>query len=609
MRPLSFVAMVLATCCAPAPSQSAGATAGDWTTLATAARQTPARGAGLQRRWTGADGQAVTLAVIAPQLGGHPVVTLQPAAGDNGPAIRAALARLRAAGGGTLRLAAGRYPIAGGPPAVAIDGLTDVLVDGPGARLVFANWGDGILISNSARVAIHGLTVGYAQPAMVAARVRGGALAFTGAAPAAGASVYQVTGLGTSGRRVLLGKQGDPLAAAASGRMALPAAALDGFADGDAVQVKLAYYRGAAIRIADPGDRPVSHDITLDDVTVHDSAGGGVVADYMGRGLAVVNSHFGAGADAGNDDPGGIAYDALHVTAATGDILVENNSFTGSGDDAINLASPIFDASAAGGGRTATIGGKAARVYPGARIAFFDAALQLLGTAQVTARAPRDAAGRMTTSFATPIPGGAIRYARNMDLLGTRYAIVGNQIADCVCHGILVQNPDGLVRDNRFAGLRYNAIRIVTSAAWMEGAGAQDVVIADNHIAQTGDDDRRGMVWAAITAFGELAPDGAAQAPVAAAPLHADLLIRGNRIANVGQGCVSISSATDVTLRDNDCTGFNRQLAREPMLLERADVAAGVRRLPAKGAYLARGDGVWIDPLSTARVSQGAATP
>lgn len=591
---LAALALAVATCCSPAPSQASadrGAVDRGWSALATQPRQTPAAGAALMRSWAGADGQTVALGVAAPRLANRPTLTLRPVAGDNGPAIQAALATLRAAGGGTLRLAPGSYPVADGPPAVAMDGLSDVLVDADGARLVFAQWGDGILISQAARLAIRGLSVGYARPATVAAQVRGGRLVFPGGAPDAGTTVHQITDLRPDGQRLLLGKDG----------RAPAAAPLNGFADGDPVQVKLAYYRGGAIRIADHGDRPVSHDITLDHVTVRDSAGGGVVVDLMDRGLAIVDSQF------GTPGPSAIAYDALHVTAAGGDILVENNRFSGSGDDAINLASPILDAALNPGGRTAVIGGTGARVYPGARLALFDAALRLVGTAQVAGRLPRDPAGRMATTFTAPVAAsGDVRYARNMDLLGRRYAVVGNQIADCLCHGVLVQNPDGLVRDNSFTGLRYNAIRVVTSAMWREGAGAQNVVVARNRIDTTGQDDRRGMMWAAITVYGELAADGAPQPPLATAPLHAGLLIRDNQIADVDQGCISVSSAVDVTLADNRCTGFNRRVDRQRMLIERASVADGLRRLPAKGAYLARGDGVWIDPLSTAHVRENA---
>jgi hypothetical protein len=606
-------AVVAMASCAAAPSQTVGRD--PWVDLATAQRTSPVGpGQGTGIGWTGADGKPVSVGVAAPQLGNHPtVITLAPGAGDNGPAIQQALVRLHSAGGGTLRLSPGDYAIASGPPAVLIDGATDVLIDGTGARLVFAQWGDGVLIRNSARLAIRGLSVGYARPAVLAATVKqgpGGAqLAFDpayGALPP-GLSAHQVTvydraagSYKDGARRLLLGRDGAAFTPAASGRIALPGSGLDAFSDGDAVEVKLTYYKGGAIRIADPGDQPVSHDITLDGVTVRGSAGGGIVADLMGRGLAVLNSQIGL-----RNGPGGvvtIAYDAFHVTAMTGDILLRGNRFTGSGDDAMNLASPIF-AVTDPEGSTATLVVKGGGVYPGAKIALFDGNLRLVQVAQVASRAARDPNGATRATFAGSPIADSVRYARNMDLLSTRYAVLGNDVSRCQCHGLLVQGPNGLVRGNSFESLRANAVRLTTSAWWKEGAGAQNVVVEKNRIQDTGADDRGGIVWAAIAVYAELGDDGGISQPqVATAPINARIAIRDNTISGVDQGCVSVASATDVTLRDNSCSDFNRRLNRQQFMVERNGVAAGIQRVPAKSAYLARGNGIWIDPLSTSHV-------
>jgi hypothetical protein len=568
-----------------APTQSLGAPTG-WAALATTARQSPASGDGVRRSWTGADGRPLTVAVLAPHLDGRPVIALDPVCGDNGPAIVAALARLHAAGGGTLRLARGTWPIAGGPPGLLLDGLSDVLIDGPGAKLVFARWGDGILISNAARVMLRGLSLGYADPPVVAARVSGGRLHFSGVAPVPGTTIYQVSAPGVAGARRLLSRQGQPLGAGG----ALPGGLSD-FAPGTPVQVKLSWYSGAAIRIGDPGDTPLSHDITLDHVTVRDCAGSGITVDFMDRGLAIVAATLGgAGGSA-------IAYDGVHVTAAGGDLLIENSDFTGMGDDAINIATPIIDARLDPDRRGVTLSGVASHVSSGTRLALFDAGLRLLGTAVVAARTPRDPAGRLRATFVAPVPAGAVRYARNLDLLSVRYAIVGNRITDCLCHGVLAQAPNGLVQGNSFTRLRFNAIRLLTSAAWREGTGAHNVVVAGNRIADIGQDTRPDRVWAAITVFGEL--DSARPGtppPLAAEPLNAGLLIRDNQIDGIGQGCIAISNANEVTLRHNRCGRFGQRPGMRQKLTYRAD-PHGASSLPSAGR------GLWIDPSTTARVT------
>ncbi|MEG8037855.1 right-handed parallel beta-helix repeat-containing protein [Sphingomonas sp. LR60] len=355
--------------------------------------------------------------------------------------------------------------------------------------------------------------------------------------------------------------------------------------------MKLSWYRGGAIRIGDPGDTPVSHDITLDHVTVRDSAGTGITVEFMDRGLAIV------AATLGGTGGSAIAYDGVHVTAAGGDLLIENSDFTGMGDDAINIATPILDARLDPDRRSMTLSGVASRVSSGTRLALFDAGLRLLGTATVAARSPRDPAGRIRAIFAAPVPAGTVRYARNLDLLSARYAIVGNRITDCLCHGVLAQAPNGLVQDNLFTGLRFNAIRLLTSAAWKEGTGVYNVVVADNRIADTGQDTRPDRVWAAITVFGEL--DSAvprAPPPLAAEPLNAGLLIRDNQIDGVGQGCIAISNATDVTLRHNRCTRFGQPPVMMQKLTGRADP-------PSAPALLSAASGLWIEASTTARVT------
>jgi hypothetical protein len=578
-----------------------------WSDLATEARISPARGTSASLAWTGADGKPVRVAVDAPDLAGHPaVVTLRPTSGDNGPALVAALERLRSSGGGTLRMMPGNYPVAGsaGKPALPMRGLSDILVDGPGARIVFARWGDGILIDHGARIALRGLSLGYQKQSVLRATVRSGTLV-----PAQGqyvpsaATAHQVTTIQTpaaSGdeRRLLLGREGTPMTRRPGGSYSL-GVALSPLPDGGDVYVKLTYYDGAPVRIGDAGDVPSSHDITLDGITVRDSAGGGVVVDMMARGLAVLNSQIGQRRP---DGVATIAYDALHITAMTGDVLIQRNRFTGSADDAMNLSSPIYDLApdAAGG---ATVGPKNQGVGAQARVALFDERLQLLGVTTLASRAGRDASGRIKVTFAPGTNTGAARYLRNMALLTGGYAVVGNDVAECHCHGLLAQGPNGLVRDNRFTGLAANAVRLVTSAWWKEGAGAQNLVVERNIIRDTGVDGRRGIVWAAITAYAELGDDGGVSQPaIAALPINDNIVIRDNDIAQVAQGCVSVASAVDVVVQANTCRMFNRNLNRSVLLVERTSVADGVRRLPAKTAYLARGDGIWIDPVSTARV-------
>lgn len=613
------VALLIATCWSLAPSRSASG-GSDWLARVAADRVSSAGGdAALQEQWRGVNGNMIRVAVAAPHLAaGAPTVTIDPATPDVPAAFSAALSRLSAVGGGTLRLKPGTYRIdnASDAPGLLIDGAKDVVIDGAGAKIVFARWGDGIVVRDSQRVALRGMTIGYAGAPVVAAQVkvvdgrRLLQLADGGALPT-GSSIYQISrqdqrgpGYLANEHRLLLGRAGERAREAGSNRVVIDNPALSGFADGTPVELKLSYYKGAAVRVLDTTDSPTTQDLTISGITVMNSGGAGIVADYMGRGLAIVDSTIGSSGSA--RDTATIAYDGIHVTAAAADILVRNNRITGTGDDAINLASPIYAVSYwQAGGRQATIAAPNFGIGEGVSLALFDDDLGYVTSAKIASRGARSKNGSTAVTFTTPAPSATgTRLARRTDLLGNRYAIVGNRIDHCSCHGVLTQGPNGVIRDNLFFNLRANAIRVMTSAMWKEGAGAYDLTIERNRIQRTGSDDRRGLVWAAITIFADGAQaGGAGQAPVLRSPIHSNIAIRNNDINGVAQGCVSVASATLVRIGVNRCRDFNQAVEESRVLVERAVIGDGLRRMPAKAQYLARGDGMWFDPLSTSAVS------
>ncbi|VXC68863.1 conserved hypothetical protein [Sphingomonas sp. 8AM] len=615
----ALVVFAAACSCATVQNSTPASMRGGWFDMLKASGGSSARPAGpaASYTWTGADKRNISVSVAAPNVAGRPTESISPVSGDNGPQIDAALSRLKAAGGGTLRLSPGEYVLAGGPPALALSGLKDVAIEGRGATLTFSAWGDGIAIQNCQRLAVRGLSLRYAKPAVLAAVVRqtarGNELMVAPSQTTAlnGAKIYQVTEYDKAGkgfvpkaRRLLLGRNGEsPVGDGARG-FTLPSGKLNDFADGRPVEVKLSYYNGAAVRIADPGDTPVSADITFDGLTVQNSPGMGIAVDLMGSGLAVLNSQIGVRSPTSNAVT--VAYDALHVTAMTGNILLRGNQFTASGDDAINISSPIYDVSPGSDAKDVTLKAKTGGVYLGATLAFFDADLRWLGNDRIVKRSSRSPDAQIGVAFSDTVPQGA-RYARNVDLLSSRYAILNNEIFRCQCHGVLAQTPNGIIAGNRFTSLRANAIRLVVSAWWHEGSAVRNVVVRDNIITDTGDDGRRGVVWGAITLYAELGDDGGQDQPaVATQTVNDTVLIADNTISGVDQGCISVASSAHVRITGNRCQGFNRRLDKGQLLVEKTDPVAGIKRLSAKTSYLGQGNGIWIDPLSTSNIDHSS---
>lgn len=591
------------------PSGSEGVSP-QWRALATAAPVSPVAGDPdvLRESWVAPDGSTASVAVALPRAKpGGLVVQVVPGK-DDAATIKAAAARLRAAGGGVLAMAPGLYriPVTPDRPGMTLQGLRDVTIAGNGAIVQFDGWGRGVVIRNSSRVAIRGLSFGYAQPAVLAGTVRRNAAAMLvdfddgQQLPSVGAKAYQLS--------VLFGAQGlygggrsryifyrDPRALTPAGGRRY---AIEGLTaplpDGTRVAVKLTAYLGSALIVGDSPGQPASNDIVFDHVTVRNSPGMGLFVERMGRGLAVVASHFGVpGASAAT-----IAYDGLHVSGAAGDILLRDNQITRTGDDAINLASPLFEASAAPQGPL-TVRLRGGGLSPGAEAALFDAGLSYLAHGTVTARemVPGPGAVARVQIAASGFPAAKVRYVRDLGLLGNRYAIVNNAIGACECHAILAQGPNGLVRGNRMADTGFNAIKVVTSAFWKEGAGAQNLIVEDNMIAGTGEDVRRDIVAAAIMVYAEGADTPPGLLPI---PVHAGLILRRNQIAGRVQGCISIASAVDVAIERNACGG--------PVQAKSVERAVGaslpevVRMIGGEARRMFDRSGIWIDPYTTKNI-------
>jgi len=486
-------------------------------------------------------------------------------------------------------------------PLLLIDGQKDVTISGKGATLMLMHWGSGIRISNCQRIRLADIEIRYSAPALVTGNVvqtaEGIGLAIDPAKLSASdpPTIHQITTLNPQGRgyaihgtRLIFGKAGVVFRPTGVGRFT-SSDKLIGFQPGDRVAIKLTYYDGAAVAVDDNTEGPASEDITIDHVTISNSSGMAITVERMGRGLAIVNSHLGPTTAA--DDVASIPFDGIHVSAMAGDILIRDNQIAGTADDGINLSSPVLDVLGSGAAGAVNIR-NAGAITLRDTVALFDAELRFLGSSAVIGRDPAASDGASTVHFASIIPNyQRARYARQGSSVGSRYAVIGNTIADCECHGLLAQGPNGLISKNEFSGLRYNAIRLLTSGMWKEGSGATNVVIIDNIIRDTGAATKPGFVWGAITAYGEIGNLGG-QSHMTSVPVNSNLLITGNTVTHTQDVCVSIADSEDVTLTRNQCD--------QTMLGGPSKTGAFAS---SGGDDKTRSEGIWIDPQTTTHVT------
>jgi len=555
---LAVLAIVLTPAASAATSVGDGGGFDDWSTIAQSEALSPVKPASgdLVEQRAGANGRPIRVVVLAPRppAGAGTVFVKPPAAGvDAAATLAEALQKARSSGAHRLVLAPGVYRLASRSRVVDADAalvlrdLQDFTIEGAGATLLVASGGNGLVISNCQRLRLSGVTIDYETPTSgsgVVVEKNGGKVIRLDPGALPGDKLHQVIVRSEEvDRRFFFGRKGVDLQRTGAELSAGPA--FDKLPAGASVLLKYHHYQGAAIQVRDANHLHATSDLILERVTIHSSTGAGVDIERMGRGLALVGLQIRARP---NGPPLSVEYDGVHVTSFGGDLILRDSLIRDQGDDAINLSTVVHQVeSATPGSDEIVLSHRTDVIAVGDTLAFFDLSGGYLSTARVRAFLPSPQHARVKLD--RPAPSSALAYARNLDLLGRRYVITGNRIGPCQCHGILAQTPNGVIDNNVMSGLRFNAMRLLTSLKpWKEGAGPFNIAVVDNQIRDTGGDRNRTVPHAAISVYVQ---NGTYLTP---APVGSDILIRGNVITNVAQGCIYAEGVRNLNVRDNRCT-------------------------------------------------------
>ncbi len=577
------------------PAESAD-TATDWATLAAAQAQSPVRAApgDLVRDWTGPDGRAVRVVVRLPQpRPGELSVSPPPPAQDARPVLDAALAEVRRRGLGRLKLQPGTYVLRSATPGGhwLLQGLQDLDIDARGAHLVFTANAPGVVVSTSQRVRLSGATLSYQLLTSSLARLRQQdgrrELVLDEGVPVTDDTrLFYLTEYDRAARQWVKGgtrlilPPGAPAPLRRVQGQVYTSPALDSLRLDSSYAVFHQWYGGAAFKIDDQPGPQQAEDVVVQDVTVQNAPGMGFLVYGLKRGFALLGSRVMPAPDSAM--PVSSNFDALHIQSGGGDLLIADNHFVAQGDDGINLNNPVHPVvRIEDQGRSLVLSTYARFIRRGDRLAFFAGDGRLLGLADVTA-VPEPLGGldyRVRLSRA--IEGLDTRSAvRDLALLASRYVVERNTVERCHCHGLLAQLPNGLIRNNTFSQLAYNAVRLLTDVGpWREGVGAINVAVRDNDIRDTGPDQAPAMPWAAIAVYGT-GRGGA----VVDEPVNQFIEIRGNRIQRVQQGCITVASARAVTVADNECSASNLNKRRANSLSVQQASQVTLRRNRLDGA-------------------------
>lgn len=546
-----------------------------WAAIASAAVTSPAMAelGDFRKAWTAPDGRSIQLVVKRPHPRANaPAVRLPsvPEGEDARPYFEAALTQVRRQGAGRLLVPKGTYlfktAARGGLAHLMLDDLTDVSIEGDGARLVFTQNLPGLYVTHARRLRIAGFTLDYslhtASLGTVERRDDQNVLVIDPkyAVTAADAVYFVAEYDGTKRLWVPAGVRsimppGSATPAVYAGNQTYTSASFKGLKPGRTYMVYHYWYGGQAIRIDDTRGAQQSEDIVIDTITIRSAPGMGIVAYGLKRGLAVVNTTIAPRPD--GSSPISTVFDGIHVLLGGGDVLLSGNHISGQGDDGINLNNPVHPiVSIADEGKTLVLSTYSRFIAADDMLAFFSEDGGYLGQARVQGK-PK-ALGGLNNQFTLDraVPGvQASSVVRDLSLISARFEVSDNTIEACNCHGLLVQWPNGRVQGNTFRDLRANAIRLLTDVgSWKEGVGAFNVVVHGNTISNTGIDNSLPLPWAAISAYG-----GARGNKVAIVPVNSDLDITDNIITDALQACVTIASTRNAKVTGNVCKSSNLQ--------------------------------------------------
>jgi hypothetical protein len=228
--------------------------------------------------------------------------------------------------------------------------------------------------------------------------------------------------------------------------------------------------------------------VTIDGVRLTSGPGMGFVFDRNARDIVLRNNVI-APACSPRCAPAwpSISADGIHIAGAQGPFLIEGNDFGWQGDDSLNITGLLV------AGQFESRSGKTARVRldaraqgrlfifrPQAPVTFYDAGLNVLGQGVVSAV---DADG-LTLDFSTapPLSGEVILTAD--DRIPTQVIVRRNHFHDHRARGMLIGARQVLVEDNVIERVTMQGIVVpADTGIWMEGPGAQDVLIRRNTLA------------------------------------------------------------------------------------------------------------------------------
>jgi hypothetical protein len=385
------------------------------------------------------------------------------------------------------------------------------------------------------------------------------------------------------------------------------------FADGQTYFIRHLYYEMAAFKVTD------SSHLVFDSVTIHSMPGMGWVFLSAMHDVALINCHIKRAP--GSRNPLTTAADGVHIGESQGNFIIRNCTFTGMGDDVINLHDNCYqgelvpDPSDPAKLTLVNCKSHQLRILPGDSLQFYDADYANLNgsptpvTRQVAASTTDNKTGLTKITFTAPLPSPL---APQSILRNTRFKTTNVLIADCLFEyangrGILLSTHGTTVENCRFTHVFGAPMRLETNISpphWAEGHGASNLLIRNNVFEDNNQstNSRGAIIWGGV-----MIPWGPTETT-----LFNTLTIENNRFINCPGPAVLLANASNVIIRGNLITRTRPVPNATPYsatfyVSQSSDLALGGNTW--SDSLAAPFDvGVVYDPATTTRLSAGTNT-
>ena len=489
---------------------------------------------------------------------------------DDTAALRKAIALCRKRPGSVLRFAKGRYDFSAEPPGGAkprhksmnFRGCRDLLVDGGGATLMF----DGVIgvmsFADCHNVVVRNLTIDWKrQPFSTGMVVATAAKSFdvkvfeefpvVGGEPV-GAFMEYDPKTGWPRRRCVDVYSGVTSTELVGPQLLRVHTKAPSRANVGALSVLRHTVYG-------PGGLSFNgcSNVLVENITIHTVPGmgitGGDTRDIVVRGLKIIPRPGTRGLMTATAD-------AIHFNGCSGTIVIEDCTFQGMGDDAVNVHGMFHRVTERVDDRTVTTVVRNDWLrppQPGHRIEFTDNKTLLPYATGVVASAEVDRKAKThRITFAKPLPKelavghilGNVDWAPKLRIRNCK--VIGNR-----ARGFLIQTRDVIIENNSFRYNQASGINVTTDYDhWTESIGTRKIVIRNNIF----EDNNNGANWHSgiISIFADV--KGGEASP----GVHQDILIEKNTFRNSDGGAVFVDAADGVVIRDNTIENVCRDPSR-----------------------------------------------